>query len=85
MVEQSAVNRWTGSSNLPLGAMKKDTYINTALFRSGAIQLYRVYDTETKEVYFLATAQTKDRGGSSQTFIVTKSEVNKWRQSLGSN
>ena len=85
-VKQSAVNRWTGSSNLPLGAiMKKYIYLNTALFRNGAIQLYRVYDTEIGDIYYMAVSEGKGRTGFKQTFIGTRKEVNRWRQFLGSN
>ena len=64
--------------------MKKYTLLNTALFRNNIVApLYKVYDTETKEVYYLATSV--GRRGVTLSFTGTRSEVNKWRQSTGMN
>ena len=64
--------------------MKKYKFLNTALFRNGAVQLYQVFDTETREVYYLATKQGKTARVVSESFIGTRSKVSRWRQSLGS-
>lgn len=64
--------------------MKKYTYLNTSLFRSGAVQLYRVFDTEENRVYFVGISEGKGRS-SRETFEGTRTEVNRWRQSMGAS
>jgi len=64
--------------------MKRYTLLNVANFRSGAVQLYKIFDTETREVYYYGTAQEKG-ARSSQNFTGTRRAVNRWRQSLGSS
>jgi len=64
--------------------MLKYTFLNTALFRgTTGIPMYRVYDTETKEVYYVAQATGKSISG--QRFAdKSRSKVAKWRESFAS-
>jgi len=64
--------------------MKKYNYLNTALFRNGAVQVYHVFDTETREIYYLGILTGKSKRGS-VSFKGTRKAVNRWRQSLGSS
>ena len=64
--------------------MLKYTFLNTALFRgTTGIPMYRVFDTETKEVYY--TAQVAGKNISGQKFSnKSRSKVARWRQTFAS-
>ncbi len=68
--------------------MKKYTFLNSAVFRGGnSVPMYRVFDTDTGEVYYEATSFIKNPKGKSITSNsfshANRSEVAKWRQSVG--
>ena len=62
--------------------MLKYTFLNTALFRgTTGIPMYMVFDTETKEVYYLAQLSGKSIRG--QKFSdKSRSKVARWRQAF---
>ena len=68
--------------------MKKYTFLNSSIFRGGnVIPMYRVFDTDSGEVYYEATSFAKTARGKSvsQSRFAHphRSEVAKWRQSVG--
>ena len=68
--------------------MKKYTFINTALFRGNVTApLYKVFDTETRELYYSAHIYGKNPRGIATAINSFSSpflrEVKAWRQSNG--
>jgi len=64
--------------------MIKYEFLNTALFRGTAgIPMYKVFNTETREIYYMAQVTGKKIAG--QRFEnKSRSKVARWRQTFAS-